>query len=60
MIIVPQHQCCGSFLRIAWDPWISVGYSATVDTKARASFFLREIGSIEKQFLDGLIELLQH
>jgi hypothetical protein len=60
MIRVVQHQHGGSFLRIAWDPGISVGDSATVDTEVRASFFLHEIGSLAEQFLDGLIELLQH
>jgi hypothetical protein len=46
MIRVAQHQRGGSFLRIAWDPGISVGDSATVDMEARASFFSHEIGSL--------------
>jgi hypothetical protein len=55
MIRVAQHQRGGSFLRIAWDPEISVGDSATVDMEVRASFFLHEIGSLAEQFLGGLI-----
>jgi hypothetical protein len=60
MIIVAQHQRGGSFLRIAWDLGISVGDSAVVDTEASARFCLHEIGSLAKQFLGGLIKLLQH
>jgi len=58
MIIVAQHQHGCFFLRIVWDPGISVGYNAVVDTEARATFFLHEIGSLVEQFLDALIELL--
>ena len=38
IIRVAQNQCDGSFLRIACDPRISVGDTATVATEARAGF----------------------
>jgi hypothetical protein len=38
MIRVAQHQHGGSFLRLAWDPGISVLDSSTIDTDERASF----------------------
>ena len=60
MIRVVQHQHGGSFLRIAWDPKISVRDSVVVDMERRDSFFLHDIGSLAEQFLDGLIKLLQH
>jgi hypothetical protein len=60
MIRVAQHQHGGSFLRLAWDPGISVLDSSTTDTKARASFFFHEIGSLVEKFFEGLIELLQY
>jgi hypothetical protein len=60
MIRVAQRQHGGSFLRLAWDPGISVLDSSTADTEARASFFFHEIGSLVEQFFEGLIELLQY
>jgi hypothetical protein len=54
MIRVVQHQHGGSFLRLAWDPGISVLDSSTTDTEARASFFFHEIGSLAEQFLEGI------
>jgi hypothetical protein len=59
IIRVVQHQHGGSFLRIYWDPRISVGDSATVNMEAKASFFFHEICSLEEQFFDGLVYLLQ-
>jgi hypothetical protein len=42
MIRVAQRQHGGSFLRLAWDPGISIVDSSTTDTEARASFsFMR-------------------
>jgi hypothetical protein len=60
MIRGALHQRSGSFPRIAWDPRISVRDSVTVGMEARASFFLHEIGSLEEQFVDELMKLLQH
>jgi hypothetical protein len=60
MIKVAQRQHGGSFLRLAWDPGISILDGSVADTKARASFCFREIGCLAEQFLEGLIELLQH
>jgi hypothetical protein len=54
MIRVAQHQRGGSFMRISWDPRISVGDNVVVDTEVRANFCSHEVGS-----LDELIELLQ-
>jgi hypothetical protein len=59
MIRVAQRQHGGSFLRLAWDPGISVLDSPTADTEARASFFFHEIGFLVEQFFGVLIELLQ-
>jgi hypothetical protein len=58
MIRVAQHQRGGSFMRIAWDP--GIGDNAIVDTEARASFFSHEVGSLGEQYIDELIDLLQH
>jgi hypothetical protein len=58
MIRVAQHQRGGSFPRIAWDPRISVRDSVTVGMEARANFFLHDIGSLEEQFVDELIEVV--
>jgi hypothetical protein len=60
MIRVAQRQHGGSFLRLAWDPGISVLDSSTTDTKTRVSFCFHEIGSLVEQFFEGLIELLQY
>jgi hypothetical protein len=60
MIRVVQRQHDESFLRIAWDPRISVRDSATTDTEARAIFFSHDIGSLAEQYIDGLIKLSQH
>jgi hypothetical protein len=60
VIIVEQHEHGGSFLRLAWDPHISVLDSSTVDTEVRANFGFHEIGSLVENFLEGSIELLQY
>jgi hypothetical protein len=40
MIRVAQHQHGGPFLRLAWDPGISVLEFSANGTEARISFFL--------------------
>jgi hypothetical protein len=60
MIGVARHQHGGSFLRLAWDPRISILDSSTINTKTRVSSCFNEIGSLTKQFFKGLIELLQY
>jgi hypothetical protein len=59
MIKVVQQQHGGSFLRLAWDPRISVLDNST-DTEVRAIFCFHEIGSLVEKFFEGLIELLQY
>jgi hypothetical protein len=60
IIRVAQHQHGGSFMRITWDPGISIGDSVVVDIEVRASFFSHEVGSLVEQYIDELIELLKY
>jgi hypothetical protein len=60
MIRMVQCQHGGSFLRLAWDPGISVLVSPIADTEIGASIFFHEIGSLVEQYFEGLIELLQY
>jgi hypothetical protein len=60
MIKVAEHQRGGSFLRIAWDPRISVGDSVAIDMEERSNFSSHEIGSLTEQYIGGLINLLHH
>jgi hypothetical protein len=53
MIRVEQHQHGGPFLRLAWDPRISVVDSSTADMEVRANFFFHEIGSLKSSSLMG-------
>jgi hypothetical protein len=48
MIRVAQHQCGGFFIRLAWDPEISILDDSTTDTEVRANFFFHDIGSLEE------------
>jgi hypothetical protein len=50
MIGVAHRQHGGSFLRLAWDPRISVLNSSTTDTETRVSSCFHEIGSLTEQF----------
>jgi hypothetical protein len=60
IIRVEQRQHGGSFLRLAWDPGISVLDSSTTDTETRVNFCFHEISSLVEQFFEGLINLLQY
>jgi hypothetical protein len=67
MIRVVQHHHGGSFLRLAWDPGITLFGSSTTDKDERASFYFQEftpvvhwIGFLEEKFSEGLTEFLQY
>jgi hypothetical protein len=50
-----QHG--GPFLRLAWDPRISILDYSTTNMEVRISFFFHEIGSLVDKSFEGLIKL---
>jgi hypothetical protein len=66
MIRVAQRQHGGSFLRLVWNPGITLFGISTTDRDGRASPYSQEfvlmvhwVGSLEEPFSEGLIKLLQ-
>ena len=66
MIRAVQRQHVGSFLRLAWDPWIILFSSSATDIEERRIYFqefttgVHGIGFLEKQFSEELIKFLQY
>jgi hypothetical protein len=66
MIRVAQHQHGGSFLRLSWDPGITL-FSSSVTDKEERRFYFQEfttgvhgIGFLEEKFSEELTEFLQY
>jgi hypothetical protein len=66
MIRVAQLQHGRSFLRLAWDPGITLFSNSTTDTKESRCYFqefttrVHGIGFLEEQFSEELTEFLQY
>jgi hypothetical protein len=60
MIRMAQRQHGGSFMRLAWDPVISILVSPIADTEIGSNIFFHAIGSLVEKCFEGLIELLQY
>ena len=60
MIRVAQRQPSGLFLRLTWDPGISLLDNLVANIEVAASVYFHEIGSLVGQSFERLSELLQH